>query len=244
MNCGVKHSMRSPALQRSSKHLEYDKPLWQRKTTPGSYTKCVIMGHMGKWGLSMWAGVNRALQFPCQIGWGKKVWSHFNEMTKTEVYLNEKITHFYVTQKIYLYIYIQRLVLNPHFLKFYLKLSVCTLSSMFYYILRSCLLGLKLLTYSVDIILYNDMTIFLRPIRIDIYLPISVYKPNCCCSSIWLRDAKSSLTLLWPHPTKLLCSWDFPGKHAEVGCHFLLQGIFLTQRSNPHPSLESGFFTT
>ena len=28
--------------------------------------------------------------------------------------------------------------------------------------------------------------------------------------------------------------WDFPGKNTRVGCHFLLQGIFLTQGSNPH----------
>ena len=27
--------------------------------------------------------------------------------------------------------------------------------------------------------------------------------------------------------------WDFPGKSAGVYCHFLLQGIFLTQESNP-----------
>ena len=33
---------------------------------------------------------------------------------------------------------------------------------------------------------------------------------------------------------KLLCPWDFPGKNIEVGCHFLLQGIFLTQGSNLH----------
>ena len=32
----------------------------------------------------------------------------------------------------------------------------------------------------------------------------------------------------------LLCSWDFPGKNIGVGCHFLLQRIFLTQESNPH----------
>ena len=41
---------------------------------------------------------------------------------------------------------------------------------------------------------------------------------------------------LWPHglqPTGLLCSWNSPGKNAGVGSHFLLQGIFLTQRSNP-----------
>ena len=28
--------------------------------------------------------------------------------------------------------------------------------------------------------------------------------------------------------------WDFPGKSTGVGCHFLLQGIFLTQGLNPH----------
>ena len=31
---------------------------------------------------------------------------------------------------------------------------------------------------------------------------------------------------------RLLHPGDFPGKHPGVGCHFLLQGIFLTQRSN------------
>ena len=36
---------------------------------------------------------------------------------------------------------------------------------------------------------------------------------------------------------RLLCPWDSPGKNTGVGCHFLLQGIFLTQGSNlglPH----------
>ena len=37
--------------------------------------------------------------------------------------------------------------------------------------------------------------------------------------------------ILWPG--RLLCPWDFPGKNIGVGCCFLLQGIFLTQRSNP-----------
>ena len=35
-------------------------------------------------------------------------------------------------------------------------------------------------------------------------------------------------------PIRLLCPWDFPGKNTEVGCHFLLQMIFLIQGSNPH----------
>ena len=30
------------------------------------------------------------------------------------------------------------------------------------------------------------------------------------------------------------CPWDFPAKNMGVGCHFLLQGIFQTQGSNPH----------
>ena len=29
------------------------------------------------------------------------------------------------------------------------------------------------------------------------------------------------------------CPWDFPGKNTGVGCHFLLQGVFLIQGSNP-----------
>ena len=39
-----------------------------------------------------------------------------------------------------------------------------------------------------------------------------------------------------PHrrrPTRLPHPWDSPGKNTGVGCHFLLQGIFLTQGSNP-----------
>ena len=34
--------------------------------------------------------------------------------------------------------------------------------------------------------------------------------------------------------SRLLCPWDSPGKNNGVGCHLLLQGIFLTQGSNPH----------
>ena len=34
-------------------------------------------------------------------------------------------------------------------------------------------------------------------------------------------------------PTRLIGSWDSPGKNTAVGSHSLLQGIFPTQRSNP-----------
>ena len=32
---------------------------------------------------------------------------------------------------------------------------------------------------------------------------------------------------------RLLCPWDFPSKNTRVGCHFLPEGIFPTQQSNP-----------
>ena len=53
-------------------------------------------------------------------------------------------------------------------------------------------------------------------------------------------DVVKSLSQVWllqPQglkPARLLCSWDFPGKNTGVGCHFLLQAIFLTQRLNLH----------
>ena len=53
-----------------------------------------------------------------------------------------------------------------------------------------------------------------------------------------------SLSCVWlfvtpwtTQPTRLLCPWNFLGKNTEVGCHSLLQGIFLIQGSNPCPAL-------
>ena len=54
-----------------------------------------------------------------------------------------------------------------------------------------------------------------------------IYWDFCMCAQ-WCPT-------LQPHrllPARLLCSWDFPAKNTGVGCHFLLQGIFLTQGSN------------
>ena len=54
------------------------------------------------------------------------------------------------------------------------------------------------------------------------------------CVCVLSYEAVSNL--LRPHglqPTRLLCPWDFPSKNTGVGCHFLLQGIFLSQGSNP-----------
>jgi len=42
---------------------------------------------------------------------------------------------------------------------------------------------------------------------------------------------------LQPHGLELaslLCPWDSLGKNTGVGCHALLQGLFLTWELNPH----------
>ena len=51
----------------------------------------------------------------------------------------------------------------------------------------------------------------------------------CCClvSKLCLTFFYHEMYSLWP--ARLLCPWDFPGKNTGVGCHFLLQGVFLTQ---------------
>ena len=52
----------------------------------------------------------------------------------------------------------------------------------------------------------------------------------CVCAHRWVVSNS-----LWPHglePASLFCPWDFPDKNTEVGCHFFLQGIFLTHKSN------------
>ena len=44
-----------------------------------------------------------------------------------------------------------------------------------------------------------------------------------CFSRVWLFATLS-----------FFCPWDSPGNNIGVGCHSLLQGLFQTQRSNPH----------
>ena len=66
--------------------------------------------------------------------------------------------------------------------------------------------------------------------------------PACCVLSC------SVIPVLFDpidYTTRLLCPWHVPGKNTGVGCHFLLQGIFLTQGLNPfllHWQVDS--FTT
>ena len=52
--------------------------------------------------------------------------------------------------------------------------------------------------------------------------------------------AKLSPALLWLHalqPSRLLWSYDFPGKNTGVGCHALFQGISRSRDRTPSPAL-------
>ena len=52
-----------------------------------------------------------------------------------------------------------------------------------------------------------------------------VHANSLMSNSFWLYGLQ---------PTRLPCPWDFPGKNTEVGCHALLEGIFLTHGLNPN----------
>ena len=86
----------------------------------------------------------------------------------------------------------------------------------------------------------------------------SEISPWVCDQLIFNKDASSkrlvfnkcACSTAQPRPIfvtpRLFCPWDFPDKNSGVGCHSLLQGIFLTQ--GLHPLLlhwqADWFFTT
>ena len=51
-----------------------------------------------------------------------------------------------------------------------------------------------------------------------------------------------TLATLWTAAHQAPLSMDSPGKNTGVGCHFLLQGIFPTQESNPVSCITGRFF--
>ena len=66
-----------------------------------------------------------------------------------------------------------------------------------------------------------------------VHLTMTCYEPE---RGQGVRACSVVSDALWPYGlsrARFLCPWNFPGKNTEVGCHFLLQGIFLTQGSNP-----------
>ena len=66
------------------------------------------------------------------------------------------------------------------------------------------------------------------------------YEKECMCAYMYMYVCAAQCSImsasLRPHELqpRLLCPWDFSDKNTGVDCHFLLQGIFLTQGSNLH----------
>ena len=56
-----------------------------------------------------------------------------------------------------------------------------------------------------------------------------MYVSTCVCAQLCLtlHDPKDC------SPPSSSCPWNFPGRNTGSDCHFLLQGIFPTQGSNP-----------
>ena len=73
-----------------------------------------------------------------------------------------------------------------------------------------------------------------------------IYCNSCCLVTKSCPTLCNTMDCIPQVSLVYLCPWDFPGK-PEVGCHFLLQGIFPTQVSNPclfmFPALAARFFT-
>ena len=63
----------------------------------------------------------------------------------------------------------------------------------------------------------------------------NVFSRSVVSDSLWLHGLQ---------PTRLLCPWKSPGRNTGVGCHSLLQGVFLTQGSNPGLLIAGRFFTS
>ena len=55
----------------------------------------------------------------------------------------------------------------------------------------------------------------------------------CVCVLTQLLSHVQLFATLMDYSPPGSCPWDFTGKNTGVGCHFLLQGIFLTQGLNP-----------
>ena len=76
------------------------------------------------------------------------------------------------------------------------------------------------------------------PFMLSPWTPTVNHLTHCCW---WRKPCALSCTVMsdsgQPHglePTRLLCPWNFPGKNTGVGCHLLLQGIFLIHGMNPY----------
>ena len=72
-----------------------------------------------------------------------------------------------------------------------------------------------------------------RPVTCSVWhLPF--YNTLHCCCCVVAKHVQLFCDPVNYSPLGSFCPWDFPRKSSGVGSHALLQGLFPTQRSNPH----------
>ena len=128
------------------------------------------------------------------------------------------------------------------FLRCFIALVICMASgsasvhlcllfphSHFFVLLLSQVYFNRYFSSSIDLQAWN---FFSRHLRKWKYLEHSWTECPVSCKSE-VAQLRPTLCDPWTVAHQLLCPWDSPGKNTGVGCHFLLQRIFLTQGSNP-----------
>ena len=86
---------------------------------------------------------------------------------------------------------------------------------------------LKQIVWCPKLLIFTPYLLIFKKNSQKLFLPLNLGRDACSVVSNFLQ----------PHglqPTQLLNPWNFPGKNTRVGCHFLLQGIFLTRGSNSY----------
>ena len=99
---------------------------------------------------------------------------------------------------------------------------LCTLSSRH---IRTHCWGLPISLLTLSRLFWGQLLQFLHK-----------YMLTKCLLNLWSISCSVVFDSLRHHglqSARLLCPWNSPGKNTVVGSHSLLQGIFLTQGSNP-----------
>ena len=78
---------------------------------------------------------------------------------------------------------------------------------------------------------FSNPSLLRHPVQPEAQTPISTEPWKRLLSALRHSALRTSLTF---QPARVICPWDSSGKNTGVGCHALLQGIFLTQGSNLH----------
>ena len=95
--------------------------------------------------------------------------------------------------------------------------------------------------YLEDLYLFQDNSNKFKPFIPQHFfffsLAFLIHMCACVCVCVCVFNHFSRVQLFvtpWTAACQASLSWDSPGKSTGDGCHFLLQGIFLTQGLNLH----------